>query len=119
MTPLRQNFIRELVLRGTSPRTQESYIAAVYGLARHYHRAPDQLGDEELKDYLFYLATERKLAPSSVNVTVCGLRALYRLLFQSASQTLLQFGQQRWGAQLGITAVLHTWSQPLLDHLSR
>ena len=82
MTPLRQNFIRELVLRGISPRTQESYVAAVYGLAKHYHRAPDQLGDEELKAYLFYLATERQWAPSSLNVTVCGLRAFYQLVLQ-------------------------------------
>jgi len=43
-------------------------------------------------------------------------RALYTLLFVAASQTLLQFGQNRWGVRLGITAVLHTWSQTLLDH---
>ena len=43
-------------------------------------------------------------------------RALYNLLFAAVSQTLLQFGQNRWGVQLGITAVLHTWSQTLLDH---
>jgi hypothetical protein len=43
-------------------------------------------------------------------------RVLYVLLFQAASQTLLEFGQNRFGVQLGITAVLHTWSQTLLDH---
>lgn len=43
-------------------------------------------------------------------------RALYTLLFQAVSQTLLRFGQNRFGVQLGITAVLHTWSQTLLDH---
>jgi hypothetical protein len=43
-------------------------------------------------------------------------RALYQLLFASASQTLVAFGQNRFGAQVGITAVLHTWSQTLLDH---
>src|SRR5512142_2183414 len=43
-------------------------------------------------------------------------RALYTLLFQAASQTLLRFGQSRLDAQLGVTAVLHTWSQTLLDH---
>lgn len=43
-------------------------------------------------------------------------RALYRLLFQAVSQTLLGFGQKRLGVQLGLTAVLHTWSQTLLDH---
>jgi Putative transposase/Transposase zinc-binding domain len=43
-------------------------------------------------------------------------RALYTLLFAAASQTLLQFGQNRFGVQLGITAVLHTWSQTLVGH---
>jgi DNA-directed RNA polymerase subunit RPC12/RpoP len=43
-------------------------------------------------------------------------RALYNLLFNAASQTLLEFGRNRFHAQLGITAVLHTWSQTLLDH---
>ena len=42
--------------------------------------------------------------------------ALFKLLFDAASQTLLQFGEQRLEAQLGITAVLHTWSQTLGDH---
>lgn len=43
-------------------------------------------------------------------------RVLFKLLFDAASQTLLRFGAQRLEAQLGITAVLHTWSQTLLDH---
>jgi len=43
-------------------------------------------------------------------------RLLYDLLFASASQTLLTFGQNNLGAQLGVTAVLHTWSQTLADH---
>ena len=42
--------------------------------------------------------------------------ALYRLLFDSASSTLLDFGRRDLGAQIGLTAVLHTWSQTLLDH---
>jgi hypothetical protein len=43
-------------------------------------------------------------------------RVLYVLLFEAVSQTLLEFGQNRFGVQLGITAVLHTWSQTLMDH---
>src|SRR5664279_735183 len=39
---------------------------------------------------------------------------LYRLLFESASATLLQFGQQRFQAELGLTAILHTWGQNLM-----
>lgn len=43
-------------------------------------------------------------------------RALFNRLLAAASQTLLEFGRQRLKAQIGITAVLHTWSQTLLDH---
>jgi len=43
-------------------------------------------------------------------------KALYDLLFASASDTLLTFGRNNLCATLGITAVLHTWSQTLLDH---
>ncbi len=42
--------------------------------------------------------------------------ALYSLLFESAGGTLLQFGRERFGAQLGITAILHTWGQNLMNH---
>ena len=41
---------------------------------------------------------------------------LYTLLFASATATLLEFGRNNLQATLGITAVLHTWSQNLLDH---
>ena len=41
---------------------------------------------------------------------------LYALLFASASATLLEFGRNNLQATLGLTAVLHTWSQNLLDH---
>ena len=36
-------------------------------------------------------------------------RALYNLLFSAARQTLLEFGQNRFQAQLGITAGPHSW----------
>ncbi|HEY6881624.1 MAG TPA: IS91 family transposase [Polyangiales bacterium] len=45
-------------------------------------------------------------------------RHLYELLLRSASSTLLTLGRdRRWlGAELGITAVLHTWARDLSLH---
>jgi hypothetical protein len=45
-------------------------------------------------------------------------RRLYDLLFQAASQTLLTLAadRKRLGAQIGVTALLHTWGQKLLFH---
>jgi Putative transposase/Transposase zinc-binding domain len=45
-------------------------------------------------------------------------RRLYDLLFHAASQTLLTLAAdpKRLGAQIGVTAILHTWGQNLLFH---
>ena len=45
-------------------------------------------------------------------------RVIYNLLFHSASQTLLELAAdpRRLGAQIGFTAVLHTWGQNLRFH---
>ena len=60
MSKLRQQLIQELVLRDYSLRTQEAYVSAVYHLAKYYRRSPDQLSDQQIKDYLFYLAETKK-----------------------------------------------------------
>jgi Putative transposase/Transposase zinc-binding domain len=43
-------------------------------------------------------------------------KILLALLFKAVSETLLEFGQRRFGGTLGIIAVLHTWDQTLKDH---
>lgn len=43
--------------------------------------------------------------------------ALYELLFEAATRTLLEVGRgPKLGACLGVTAVLHTWTRELLFH---
>lgn len=57
--------------------------------------------------------------PHEFNALVLGnRRAMFNLLFQSASATLLQFGSdpQHVGATIGITSILHTWGQQLSFH---
>jgi hypothetical protein len=49
----------------------------------------------------------------------CQPRLIYTLLFNSAAATLKRFAEDpKWlGAELGITMILHTWSQTLEQHL--
>jgi site-specific recombinase XerD len=77
MTSLRQKLIDEIQLRGFSLHSQDSYVRCVTGLARFYHRSPDQIGDEEIKAYLLHLLREKKLAFSSLIVAVSGLRFFF------------------------------------------
>jgi integrase/recombinase XerD len=78
MTPLRQQLITALTLRGHAPKTREAYIRAVAALATHYHRSPRVISNEEIKAYLLHLHQERKLSASTLNVAVSGLRFFYQ-----------------------------------------
>jgi hypothetical protein len=42
---------------------------------------------------------------------------IYDLLFDSAAATLKAFGRKYHGGEIGFTAVLHTWSQTLTQHV--
>jgi integrase len=77
MTPLRQRMITAMQMHGFSPRTHQSYLAAVRGLAKYTHRSPDSLSHEDLRGYFQYLVTERHLAPASVRLSYNGIRFLY------------------------------------------
>ena len=44
-------------------------------------------------------------------------KAVYNLLFKSASDSLKQFGKKYLGGEVGFTAVLHTWGQTLTQHI--
>ncbi|MBK9443570.1 MAG: site-specific integrase [Comamonadaceae bacterium] len=77
MTPLRQRMIDAMVLRGFSPRTQESYTDAIYGMAKHYRRDPAQYSAQEVEAYLLHMINERHLSYSTMNQAACAARFLY------------------------------------------
>ncbi len=71
-----------------SPRTQETYVAQVYYLARYYHKSPDLLTNEELKNYIFYLIETKHLAASSINQAISALRFFYRTVLKRSVEFL-------------------------------
>jgi site-specific recombinase XerD len=77
MTALRRKMVRAMELRDFSPRTRDSYLSAVQGIAEFYNRPPDQLKQEEIEDYLLYLNKERGLTSSTINVKTSGLKFFY------------------------------------------
>src|SRR2546428_14122313 len=79
MGALREKMIEEMKLRNFASRTQKSYVAAMVGLARHYHQFPDQLTQEQIRAYLLHLQ-DRGLSANSQNAAISGLRFLYHEL---------------------------------------
>ena len=77
MTPLRQQMIDAMVLRGLAGRTQESYVSLVAQLARYYHCSPDRLDAAQVKTWLLHRITERHLAYATVNQAVCAIKFFF------------------------------------------
>ncbi|MCG2788802.1 MAG: site-specific integrase [Actinomycetia bacterium] len=77
MTPLRKKMIEEMQLRRFCQNTQESYLKAVTGLAKYYHKSPDNIDVEQLKEYVLFLINEKKLSWSSINTITAGIRFLF------------------------------------------
>src|SRR5215467_3039818 len=77
MTQLRQRMLEELQRRNYSAGTIRLYLLHVAAFAQHFHRPPDQLGAEEIRQYQLFLIRQKKLAWSSYNQIVCALRFFY------------------------------------------
>ena len=78
MSPLRQRMIRELELKRRPEKTIKAYVRAVADLSRYVGRSPERIEVEEIRDFLHYLITERKVAFSTCNQKMCGIRFFYR-----------------------------------------
>jgi len=84
MTQLRQRMLEELQRRNYSSRTIRLYLQHVAKFAQHFHRSPDQLGAEDIRQYQLFLIQEKKLAWSSYNQIVCALRFFYAKVLKRA-----------------------------------
>jgi integrase/recombinase XerD len=59
MTQLRQKMIRAMELKNLSNHTQRAYLAAVTGIAKHYHKSPQKITKDMIEDYLLYLKNDK------------------------------------------------------------
>ena len=77
MTRLRQIMLEELRRRNFATTTIESYIHGVEHFSQYFHRPPDQLGPEHIRQYQAMLFTELKFSPNTVIVRLAALRFFY------------------------------------------
>ena len=77
MSPLRRRMIEDMQIRNLTANTQRVYVANVLRFACHFRKSPDLLGPPEIRTYLLHLTRERRLAASSIIVTVSALRFFY------------------------------------------
>jgi integrase/recombinase XerD len=87
-TPLRLKLIEDMQLHGLSSRTQEVYVVAVRQLADHYGKSPDQISEEELRQYFLYLSQVRKVSPSTFQIALSAIKFFFEYTLQRQWATL-------------------------------
>ena len=77
MTHLRKKMLEELQRRNYSQETTRAYVREVEEFARYFHRSPDQLGPEHIRQFQAHLFAVRHLAAKSVAQRTAALRFLF------------------------------------------
>jgi site-specific recombinase XerD len=84
ISPLRRRMIDDMTIRNLSPATQRSYLHAVAKFSRHFGRAPDRLGLDEVRDFQVHLVA-KGVSWGALNQTVCALRFFYGVTLGEAT----------------------------------
>lgn len=77
MTELRRRMIEDMQLHGYSEKTQQAYLIAVKALAKHYRKSPDQLNEEEIRQFFLYLVNEKDVASGTLRIYLSGIKFFY------------------------------------------
>jgi len=77
MTELRKRMLQDLQLHGYSERSQEMYIRAVRQLAEHFNKSPDQITEDELREYFLYVKNVKKWSRTASTIAICGIKFFY------------------------------------------
>jgi integrase/recombinase XerD len=77
MGELKKKMKMEMELRNFSIRTIETYLGWMKSFTLHYGMSPEKLGDEDIRNYLYYLLKEKGASQSSINQAYSALKFFY------------------------------------------
>jgi len=79
---LRDKMREDLVLRGMSANTIETYVRCARRFAEYYGRSPCAMGAKEIRAFLLLLVQELKLSAGTFNVYAAAIRFLYEVTLE-------------------------------------
>ena len=77
MNELIQRLSENMQLFGFSQRTQETYLYRVQKLVEYFNKPPDEITDDELREYFLYLRNTKKYSRATMTIALCGVKFFY------------------------------------------
>jgi integrase/recombinase XerD len=88
--PLYKRMSEDLHLGGMGKRTHEGYLRAVRQLADFCKRSPDQITEDQLREFFLHLKNDREFASGSLKVAYSGVKFFYTRTCKRKWETLAQ-----------------------------
>lgn len=88
MTPLRSRMTEDMQLHGYSPSTQQVYLGSIARLAKHYHKSPELISEEELRQYFLDLTCIQKVSRATATIALCAIKFLFQTTLQRSWPSL-------------------------------
>ena len=80
--------MEDMQLHGFSKGTQKVYISAIRRLAEHYGKSPEQITEEELRQYFLYLTNEKQVSRGTCTILISAVKFMYECTLQREWPTL-------------------------------
>jgi integrase len=77
VTRLRKLMLDELQRRNYAQNTVRAYVHAIEDFARYFHRSPDRLGPNHIREYQVHLFRDCKLSAGTIEGRTAALRFLF------------------------------------------
>jgi len=77
MDSLKEQMVKDLQLKGITPRTQRDYLREVNNLENYFGKSPEELGEEEVKQYLVHMMEDKNLSRGTYKYYTAGIKFLY------------------------------------------
>lgn len=94
MTQLREQMLTDMQLKGLTPGTQKDYLREVTNLSKYFNKSPDELLEDEIKEYLLHLK-KKNLSDGTFRFYVAGIKFLYSTTLQREWIDNIKFGKRK------------------------
>jgi integrase/recombinase XerD len=74
--------IEDMQLHGYSASTQRVYLFSVAKLAQHYHKSPELIVEDELRQYFLDLTLVQKVSRATATIALCAIKFLFQNTLQ-------------------------------------
>ena len=77
MGELKDRMLMDMELRNFSPKTIKAYLCHMTNFSKLFLKSPSEMGEVEIRQYLYHLKEEKKVSWSNINIGYCAIKFFY------------------------------------------